>query len=201
MFIARRRCAITPHMRLFCLFPAAVLASSLCLSCSDDVPPPARAFVITNVGPGDIEGVNKATECKLTNEQWLSLGTSTTAVENGSQQSGAGVGVTCTVSQSGDGFVVNASATLQTKGSFTVTGTLKPRSAGAQSQKLSGSFTRGDTGTFRQGDCDVTFTGDLQDVGSGKVWASMTCPKAAFSGGQDRTCQGTAEFRFENCDK
>ena len=35
----------------------------------------------------------------------------------------------------------------------------------------------------------------------GLLHGKVTCPKAAQSGGQDRTCLGHADIKFERCDK
>ena len=176
---------------------ALVLASVSALGYSDDTPSPPKAFVYAQIGPGVDKDVNDSTRCKLTTEEWLSLGKPEAGVESGTMQSESQVTTSCSVVPEADGFRVAASASLERRGSFTVSGFFK---ASGEQPKIRGSFTRGDTGTFRQDDCTVTYEGQ-QGVAAGRVWGKISCPKASFQGGQDRTCLGTAEFKFETCDQ
>lgn len=183
-------------------FPILALVAVACsaFACTDEDNPPPKVFVYAQIGPGTEKGVNDATACKLTTEPWLDLGTSQTSVESGTKQSESRVSVTCSVKPEGAGYRVSASAALERRGSFTVTGLFK---ADGQQTGISGSFTRGDTGTFRQNDCVAEYgpgMGVGRDGNRGRVWAKLTCQQAAFVGGQDRTCLGTSEFKFENCD-
>lgn len=183
---------------------AIVLATVGLVSCSNDSVAPPKAFVSAQVGPGndkDASGnpTNGASQCQLTTMTWISIGTETTSVETGSAQGSAQVDVACSVKASGSVFAVSASATLSQagtlslSGNFTGTGTQTP---------IRATFVRADTGTFRETDCTVEYAaGTNQGVASGKVWGKLNCPALAFTTGQDRTCLGQAEFRFENCDQ
>ena len=177
---------------------ALVLGSLAVVACSDPDPAPPKAFISAQLGPGNDPQVNDSTQCKLTTQPWLNIGTSTVSLENGTKQSEANIGVSCSVTAEGDGFRVVASATLSPGGTVSVSGLM--RSSGKQ-EGIAGSFIRADTGTFRDTGCTVEFTRTDMGVGPGKVWGTLTCPKASFVGGQDRTCLGQAEFKFENCDK
>jgi hypothetical protein len=180
------------------LLLAIVLASVAVVSCSDPDPAPPKAFINAQMGPGNDPGVNGSAECKLNTQSWLVLGTSDSSAENGTKQSEANIGISCSVVPEGDGFRVAASATLSPGGTVSVTGLF--RSGGAQ-QGITGSFVRADTGTFRQTDCTVEYKNQNMGVAPGMVWGYITCPNAAFVGGQDRTCLAQGEFRFENCNK
>lgn len=176
---------------------AIVLVGIGVVACSDPVPATPKAFIAAQLGPGNDQGVNDSTKCRLTTQSWLTLGTSTVSIENGTKQSDADVVVSCAVTPEGDGYRVSASATLTPGGTLSVTGLF--HKTGTQ-QNIYASFTRGDTGSFKQSDCTVEYKGGSMGVDAGKVWGVLTCPKEYLSG-QDRTCLGTAEFKFENCDK
>jgi hypothetical protein len=148
---------------------------------------------------------------------------SITPVQDGDTYNGAAVSVTCTVQQSGSGFNLNLTTTLAgiQGGSVTITGYV----SGDTSQPATGlraTFTRGDTGTFIEqasGDdpgCTIRYV-NTQDpsstdpfgVAAGRVWGFLSCPTAKKSGESSpnpdggapipRTCDGEAEFRFEEC--
>ena len=170
------------------------------IGCSEDDPAPSKVFMAAQLGPGSDAAVNGAAQCKLTTQPWLNLGKSEASVETGTKQSEANVEVECKVVAAGDGYDVVARASLLPGGTVTISG--KFRSSGAQ-QGITASFTRADTGTpFRDKTCTVEYVNKDMGVGPGMVWGRLTCPHAEQSGGGDiRVCQGTAEFKFENCSK
>ena len=178
---------------------AATFAALVGIACSDSTSAVPRAGITANVQTG--ADPSNAT-CNLRPELWVGVGDPTQSsllATDGDTVStyGLPVSITCTVRPDGDGFFVEASAQLQSTRSFTVSGHFT--ASGAQTG-LTGSWFRGDTGTLSATDC----TGSIAATGSaaiipGAVWASISCPHAAFQGDTGRTCEATATFRFENC--
>lgn len=174
------------------------LGLSLSAGCSDDSPAVARAFLTSVVIPGK----DGAAVCQVHEASWVNIGSVNAPVEDGKSQTGAGVGVTCRVVATGDGFDVFASAVLSGVGSVTISG--KFTSAGAD-KSVRAVFQRGDVGgKFEENDCTVTYDAGM-GIAAGRVWGRLDCPKiqdltTSFgSPPQPRTCAGSAEFRFENC--
>ena len=183
---------------------AVLLTSAASLSCSDDVPPTAKAFIATTVGPGsdvDDQGqaINGSAQCRLNTQEWVAFGRSDEggSLEYETKQGEDTIGISYEITPAGDGFQVTASATKSPGGTFTLIGNVK--SSGA-SQPVQGSFNRADTGLFKQKDCVVEFKNANHGVAPGKVWGYITCPRATLDA-QGRTCLAQGEFKFENCDK
>lgn len=150
-----------------------------------------RAFVFAQVGPGVEQGINDMARCTLPTEVWLDIGKATAPVESSSTQGEATVSVTCSVLAEGAGFRVSASAALERRGAFTITGLVT-----AAEGTVTASFLRSDTGGFRQRDCEL---GDVE-VAAGRVRGRVTCGQSQFTDGQDRVCLAVAEFAFDGCD-
>jgi hypothetical protein len=174
--------------------------------CSDDPAPPARVYIVTQVGQGTESGVNDSAKCGLPTQEWLRIGTREVPVESGAKIGDTRVEVTCSVKQEGAGFRIALNAFQERTGSFLANGLMT--SSGPQQGGITGSFTRGDTGTFAENNCSVNFEGDTaMGIGPGKIWGNITCDHATARGGaqlngQDRTCKGvTIPMRFERCDK
>ena len=53
-------------------------------------------------------------------------------------------------------------------------------------------------GNYVQKDCDVTYTSGNQGVAAGRVWGTLKCPHM-IEAAKSQDCQGTADFKFENC--
>ncbi len=189
-----------PRMRFSLVAILVAFTAISVIGCSEDDPPPAKVFISAQLGPGTEADVNGAAQCKLTTQPWLNLGKTEASVETGTKQSESSIEVECSVVPAGDGYSVIARASLLPGGTVTISGTFK--SSGAQSG-ITASFTRADTGTpFRDKNCTVEYASKDMGVGPGMVWGRLTCPHAEQSGsGEKRMCQGTAEFKFENCGK
>jgi hypothetical protein len=191
---------------------AAVLALvGLTPACSSSPPPPADTFVNATVAPGP-KAPN--TVCGLgSQQQWLEIGTPAgqkpVTVNDGDSQGAYGVQVACTVSPQGDGFNIALNATLggPNGGSINVTGHVL---SSGTSTGITVSFQKGSFGTFRETDCtlDFSYNGNKVPVDppitAGRIWAHVACPTAAsttgsMTGGQLTTCDGEADFLFEQC--
>ncbi len=179
----------------------AVAVAALGIGCSSTSSATPRVTVNTQMGPGDEAGVNDSGKCLLATTPWVVIGDTLHPVDNGDQQSGASVSVSCSVKTEGTGFQVSGSATLQGQGSLTITGHFEPRAGDppADQAGIRAVFQRGDTGTFKQDDCTVSYANNPNmGVAAGRVWGQITCPHATYDQ-QGRTCLGSGEFRFENC--
>ena len=185
------------------------------MGCSDPPAPTPRAAIFSQVG----NGKHSQQECMLGAGQldWVLVGTigpdrppgaPVTPIESGGSNTSVGeftahgVGVDCTVVPSGDGFSVNAVATLQGIGSMTVSGQFAKGPADGSlpppQMMVTGIFQRGDFGQFKQTDCVLSYTRAEQGIAAGRLWGELSCPNAAYAQ-QNRICNGAAEIRFENC--
>jgi hypothetical protein len=137
-------------------------------------------------------------------------------VTNGDFQPGWGtVHLFCKVDSSGGGFKVELSAEVDgaSGGSVTVVGTVGANGG----TNLMGGFTSAANGSsFSDSTCTVDFTYNMNPVpvggspiASGRIWAHIDCPHAIQAGtsvqGDDggfteRTCDGHADFLFQNCE-
>jgi hypothetical protein len=188
---------------------AAVVAA---VACSNSPPALPQVYVMANVNPGS----HPSNVCPILGSVsgWVTIGTTSASVADGDNQNGAAVGVNCTVKSNGDGtFNVTANAALAgpNGGSFFVSGPMFAGPPGTTMLSgIVGKFQRGDTGggqPFVDTNCTVTFSGS-QGVAAGRVWGNIECPNIVDMGQQVApittppmylTCDGQAEFRFENC--
>jgi hypothetical protein len=152
-------------------------------------------FVQAQITPGE----NGQERCQLGSQSWLSIGTTDKPIDDGELQSNAPVTVQCEVIPDGDGFRVSASATLAGArgGSVTISG--KFTGSGTQGP-IRAVFQRGDTGRLEQSDCQVTYDSQYMGVAAGRVWGILRCKTMELSA-QNRVCEGSAEFKFENCNQ
>jgi hypothetical protein len=162
-------------------------------------PIPPRGFVAAALEEGATES------CALTGSI-VAIGTNETTVPTNMN----GITVSCTVSASGSGFAVTANVSNGTS-NFTIEGTLSNADAATNQPGITASFA-GNTVTYDGANCTVNFTPlltqpdavqsngqTLMGVAKGRVWGNLTCPTMNQSGGQTSVCQGTAEFKFEDC--
>ena len=179
--------------------------------------PAAMAYVTATVAPGS-DPSNGTAVCMFGQQMsFVIIGTPTaplpTTVADGNTQAGAPVHVACSVVASGGGFDVKASATVEglNGGTLTLAGHVTLSAGGTD---LSATFTNANNGSFSQtSGCTVTYTGDptpqMPAVAPGRIWGHLSCPFASRSdelapnpdGGAmiPRTCDGSADFLFENC--
>ena len=174
----------------------AVVAAAGASGCSDPAVVVPRAAIASFVGPGTLA---PASGCGQAPGSWVEIGDNSKPASDGDGQNGGSVRVSCSVTPAGDGFAVVASATLSgsgdLSGSITIDGHF---TATGEQTGIAATFTKGNTGTFRQKDCTVTYTTPLQTVAAGRVWGFITCPTADLTG-QNRICEAKGEFKFENC--
>jgi len=171
---------------------------------------PPDAFVEATMGPGAGPGGS----CALTSPQSvLSIGSTGAGrpmtVADGQSQNGHTAQVSCSVAAAGSGFDVKLHAAIDGGGGFDVS---SPAGAGAVTetggQGISVTWQDPVLGTAREDDCSLAFTyaGDAVPaspaVAPGRIWAHVSCPNAAVSpssGTMAGTCDGEADFLFENC--
>jgi len=176
--------------------------AALTPGCSSNSSPTPRVALFSQLGNST---AHPQAECKLTFADWVDVGSvgdnkvpgsSTTPVDDGGQDQGHNIHVTaCSVTGEGDGFLVNVSVTVDGQGAFTVNGHFGKTGTQTGIQAV---FSRGDTGTFTESDCTADYPRQEMGVEAGRIWAQVHCPNEVFAS-QGRTCQGFAEFRFENC--
>jgi hypothetical protein len=216
-----------------CVIGAASMVASLA-GCSDNTPPPQKVAVQSHIQPGT--GADAA-KCQLPSSDWVDIGriggTSippegpVVPIESGKGNvsddpsfNGGSVNISCSVTKSGDGFSVSASAGLggvAGAGSIAISGTFN---ASGQQTNINATFVRGDSGQFKVPSggkgCtvdyqrpdgsggDPTNQGNGMGVAPGRVWGFLSCPvtensaQRLTSGGNEQ-CAFIAEVRFENC--
>jgi hypothetical protein len=113
------------------------------------------------------------------------------------------VSVACSVTASGaDQFNVTASVLLSgvPGGLFRIDGVFK--TTGDQPSIHAQFANNLSTNNYDELDhnCTVRYTTPFQGVAAGRIWGSITCPKAENQGAQT-ACEADAEFRFENCEQ
>jgi hypothetical protein len=180
------------------------LAVILASACSDPTPPPARAIIDANVGPG----MNSSMACMISDTQWVEIGgfgnpptVPVRPVDNNTDNGNGNVSIVCSVKgNDAAGYDVSASATLQGTEGGTVAITGHFTTTGDQSM-INATFESPTYGTFRQADCTASYTANQNmGVAAGRVWATLDCPTINRPD-QMRTCAANAQIRFENCDQ
>jgi len=191
------------------------IACALGFACSGNKPPVPNGFVQAFVGPGNAN----SSVCGYASQQPIvAIGGADTA-EPGTESNGdfAGTGtalIDCSVDSSGGGnFNVKISAEVNGSmgGSIVIVGTVNANGG----SNISGAFESGTIGMFTESDCTVTFTYNMQPIpisgspiASGRIWGHLSCPNAvdngtteigADGGPTERTCDGEADFLFQNC--
>ena len=177
-------------------------------ACSSDTPSTPRVSLASYLGAGTQAGVNDSTVCSFAADStWILVGdpTTTTSVADGDTDSATGntVSVSCKVYSETDGFHVEANAKLGVQGAVTISGHFTANTGNTSAPAITNieaDFSRADTGSFTESDCTVTYASNPQYMGvaGGRVWADIDCPKATYAS-QNKTCEGKATFKFENC--
>ncbi|WP_394842468.1 hypothetical protein LZC95_36040 [Pendulispora brunnea] len=182
--------------KVFATTSTLLLAALLGIGCSDSKPATPKVAIESFLGPGTETNVNTSNKCLLRSEAWATIGNpDNTTVEDGTPVDGSHVTVECEVRPDGDGFYVKASGLIQGRKGFNVSGHF----TATGDQNVLATWTDPSTGIFQQDNCIAKYDHSPQGVAAGRVWAQVTCPHAALQGTSDRICQGTSEFRFENC--
>jgi len=123
------------------------------------------------------------------------------AIKDGEAFDQGTVSVSCSVTSAGaDEFNVSGTVALSgaTGGLFTINGKFK--ATGEQTGVSAIFSSRKTSNTYQQNDgaCVVRYTTPFQGVAAGRVWGEISCPQAENAGAQT-SCEGVAQFRFENC--
>ncbi len=194
--------------------PALVTALAL-VSCSSAPPPPPDAFVNLTLGPHvDMAGNNLCSNATVT--PVLLIGTSTGGAgphiqADGSQNGNGNVSVSCTVRGS---FDVSLTAALggTIGGSMEISGHVTASNGGSN---INASFTSNGL-SYSETDCTIAFTYNgapvptKPPIAGGRIWAHLKCPSMANPAHQQRladgsqvseTCDGEADFLFDNCNQ
>jgi hypothetical protein len=191
-----------PH-HAFAAFTSTALAMVLAAGCSDPEPATPRVTFDSNIAPGP----NPSTACTESGT-WFTIGdfgappqTPVRPIEDGQPDQQGQVTVTCSVTPTGDGFNVRATAALSgaTGGTFLIEGLF--REQGEQTGIRTTISKAGRSGAYRSDECIVRYTTEFQGVAAGRVWGELDCPQATPTSAstEDITCQVKAQFRFENC--
>jgi hypothetical protein len=183
------------------LFVPAITAFGLSSACSS-APPPAQAYVTTEIGSGGGAVCN-------TMGTTFSLG-SATPNETVSRATGSGpIAIDCSVAASGSNYnlaidVTNSTMVVGQGGALSIQGTVNGTTGGTG---INASLNAGGV-DYTESDCTIAFTFTLSNglpplppsVESGRVWGHLDCPMAsAAESGQTSTCHVQADFVFENC--
>jgi hypothetical protein len=193
--------ATVPSFRSFAkLAFAAVLAPVVVVvaGCNDQSAKPPRAVLQSNLGPGEAGSA----KCIVSpnDADWLVIGQPGAPVNTGDEYAGAPVSIECSVIPDNGAFAVQARASVskagEKSGTIYIVGTF-PADKSAP-VKVQASFQK-DIGNYEQADCDVTYeAGTAQGVAAGRVWGKLRCPHM-IEAAKSQDCEGTAEFKFENC--
>ncbi len=188
------------------------------VACSNNSPQSPDGFVAATMGVGPM---SPSTVCNFgTVTPWLTIGTATggkpTTVQDGAQNAGANVSVTCTVSAVGNGFdvVLNIVQQGPQGGSITLSSPKGQGAVTASGGTVSGSFESASLGDFSSDNCTISYTyqgstvPDSPPIAAGRIWGHVSCPTAQNSssmvmspdgGYEARQCDGEADFLFEQC--
>jgi hypothetical protein len=193
-----------PH-HAFAAFTSIALATVLAAGCSDPEPPTPRVTFESRIQ----RGPNPAEACPESGT-WFTIGSfgsppfePVAPIEDGQSEQQGTVGITCSVTPSGEGFNVRATARLTgaTGGNVTIAGFLREQGPPEGQGGVEAIFSKtGRSGAYSSRECVVRFTSEFQGVAAGRVWGELDCP-AAEAPSEQRTCQMLAQFRFENCEQ
>ncbi len=179
------------------------LISSAIVGCGSNTVVPPQVYVDATIGPTTTNPTD-ATACMMaTGTQFLQIGTvngdAYSLVKNDETFDGATVQVSCSVTPSGSGFAVDATAVRSgstTGGTVHIVGTF---TASGDQSAITATFGNGSNGVYQQIDgCTATYTQSVMGVAAGRVWGILSCPAMQLEG-QANICASQSEFRFENC--
>jgi len=117
-------------------------------------------------------------------------------VDDGGDDQGGKVSVSCSVKQTSDAFVVSATAQLTgaNGGAVTMTGSIRPT---GESRVTLAMTKQGET--FSATDCVARFdTAVGHAIASGRLWIQVDCASAEQPSAS-QICSTAAQLRFENC--
>ncbi|MGH7438066.1 MAG: hypothetical protein ACRENE_20480 [Polyangiaceae bacterium] len=183
-------------------------------ACSSNPGPAPKAYAAVLIMAGGNPGVNDVPACGGGDFNYT-VGAATAGMPmdyaDGTDHAGK-VSVYCTVDSNGGGFDVNLSVEIAAAmgGTLSVSGHVN---ATGSSTGLNATFeTMGQL--FRDNDCTFSQVYNGAPIpsnagpASGRIWGHLDCPNAMESGmfgqGADggavtKTCDGSADFLFENC--
>jgi hypothetical protein len=166
---------------------------------------PAATAIVWNV---DV-GANDPSVCPVGPGDTWSIGSfsgsTLVTATNGSSFDGLLVTVSCQVSQSGGTYSVVANVQYGSEGALTLSGTITTASGNPSTwpaqTNISASFSDhgGLTENLSQSTgCTVTFSqNENMGISPTRIWGYIDCPHVTSQDG--KTCDGNAEFLFENC--
>jgi hypothetical protein len=172
-----------------------------------DSGPVSDTYVSATLGP-HLDSMNNNLCSNANPQSALKIGMAAAApvpVASGDTFQGAAISVSCAVT---GGFMVNLQASKQGSGTMLILGNVDATSGG--SGILAHLVSNGLS--YTESDCTIAYTylgGPVPTtpVAAGRIWAHLKCP--SMTNGQQRllgngmyvaeTCDGEADFLFENC--
>jgi hypothetical protein len=205
---------------LNCAAAFVALAGAATVACNNPPPPPSDAYVQSFINPPSFRASCPAV---ASNTQVLAVGNGDpsspnkpSTVQDQGSQSGANVGVSCTIHPDNNGFDVSLEVTLagQNGGSITIN-----TAPGTQVTSMGGTVSatfnayNESFGTFQSDNCTLDYgnahPSDNQPIAGGRVWGHILCPQVVEQtgktgtspegGSEPETCAGEAYFLFEQC--
>jgi hypothetical protein len=186
------------------LVSGAALVLGLAPGCSNNTTQPAQAAIIWTVSPG----TNSAAVCGSGgNDTWTignPEGHPIVTASNGTNFNNVPVSLSCTVSPNSTGFSVTAVAQYGSYGSLSLHGqiTVTPGASQPGPQTgITGTFVSGNglIASLSESNCTITFSqNQSMGIAPTRIWGVIDCPQATTTNG-DTTCDGNAEFLFEDC--
>jgi hypothetical protein len=191
----------------------ALLAAGISTGCNSP-PTPADTYVSSY-----LQAVSAtAADCPFgIRQQWVDIGVGTgnspSTVPDQGSQAGGQVTVACTVHPDGSGFDIQLNASQSNVGSMTIT-SQSPIDPSAGGTGVIGTFESGAHDTWRSNNCTLTFAYNngkvpvSPPIAAGRIWAHVSCPNVSASdlnfqapdgGTVPSSCDGEADFLFENC--
>jgi hypothetical protein len=194
------------------LVPVAACAA---IACSGNKSPTPDVWVTATVGQTAAGGTcneQSATTIISVGPQSPSPLDKPTTVSSGGADVGGTVNITCSINPSGSGFDVQLSVVKSGQGSLTITSAPGKGAVTETGGTVTVTWSNPMVGQYDQSDCMFTATfqgGSLPSgagpaVAGGRIWGHVSCPAAqnqnqTLMNGMFVTCDGEADFLFENC--
>jgi hypothetical protein len=197
--------------RLITLSALLVTAGVVAVGCSDPADPPAQGAVSYRIANALNIDTTTESNCTISPAVEKSFG-SANARSRSALVDGTTGSITCSVTQSGEGYAVAATMGDSDRNTFSISGTVIPGKT-ADKIKVSVSIPK-ESAVYASEECTVTMViddGQSYSASPGKVWGAVDCPKMEKIGDPQpipicalrsaTTTDHGAYFVFENCAK
>lgn len=171
-------------------------------------PSPATAYIDTSVldpvgGSGcNYPGTTEQFFLYGMGDAGASTGFKGPPIQDGETVAAGPASVSCSVTQSGTGFMVSASIKT-TAGNFSIASTTpwpSTKTAMPTGVNISFGYANNAYASETAMPCTVTYTTDTSDpIALGRVWGTFNCPLMNATSGGQFVCQGTGTFQLTNC--